>query len=61
MLEKTKPGYRTTEFWLAGIGGLLATVIEIITAGGLPLPNWAGPLMMGLYALSRGLAKLYQK
>jgi len=60
-MEKIKPGYRTTEFWLAGVGGLLATVIEIITAGNLPLPNWAGPVMMSLYALSRGMAKLFPK
>ena len=59
-MAEIKPGYRTTEFWLAGVGGLLATVIETITAGNLPLPGWAGPVMMSIYALARGLAKLMQ-
>jgi len=56
-MAEIKPGYRTTEFWITGIGGLLTTMIEIITAGGLPLPGWAGPVLMAIYGISRGLAK----
>ena len=57
-MAEIKPGYRTTEFWLAGIGGLLVSVIETITGGGLPLPPWAGPILMAIYGISRGLAKI---
>lgn len=56
-MAEIKPGYRTTEFWLAGIGGLLVTIIESVTGGGLSLPSWAGPLLMAIYAVARGLAK----
>jgi len=52
-----KAGYRTTEFWLVGVPGLLVTVAQSLMGWGLVLPGWAGPAMAGLYAISRGLAK----
>jgi len=57
-VAEIKPGYRTTEFRITGISGLPTTIIEVIAGGGLPLPPWAGPVLMAIYGISRGLAKL---
>jgi len=53
-----KPGYRTTEFWIAGLPGIILTVLTALQTSGLSIPAWSGPIMAVLYALSRGLAKL---
>jgi hypothetical protein len=52
-----KPGYKTTEFWVALlviVGSTLSTL-----AGNLPdkYAAFASSIAGGLYALSRGLAK----
>lgn len=60
MAENKKPGYRTSEFWLVGLPGLLLTLVEGLSGYGLNLPSWAGPIMGGLYAISRGITKLGQ-
>jgi hypothetical protein len=54
----TKPGYKTTEFWVALlviVGSFVATL-----AGNLPdrYAALASSVAGGLYALSRGLAKV---
>jgi hypothetical protein len=54
----TKPGYKTTEFWVALlviVGSFLSTL-----AGSLPdrYAALASSVAGGLYALSRGLAKI---
>lgn len=54
---KTKPGYRTTEFWMVGVPGLILTIFEFLAGSGLNFGSWAGPIMGGLYAISRGLSK----
>lgn len=59
-MEKPKPGYRTTEFWVAGLPGLILTVVGGLTEWGVHLPSWAGPIMVCLYALSRGLTKTFK-
>ena len=46
-----RPGYKTTEFWLT-IGLFLADTLQADS-----MPNWAKAVGVGLYALSRGLAK----
>jgi hypothetical protein len=54
---ETKPGIKTTEFWLT-IAVDLAALLSAL-AGALP-PKWAGAINMvatGLYALSRGWSK----
>ena len=56
-MEKLKPGYRTTEFWVVGVPGLILTVVAGLTEWGVDLPSWAGPIMTVMYALSRGVAK----
>lgn len=54
-----KPGYKTTEFWVTTIASLAALVAAL--AGELS-PKYAAltaGIAQGLYAISRGLAKLY--
>lgn len=54
---ETKPGYKTTEFWItvtAGAASMIGGVVGILP------PEWAviaGALSAGLYTISRGLAK----
>jgi len=55
-----KPGWKTTEFWVTAVPGLLVTILEPIMNSGLALPGWAGPALMAVYALARGMAKLNQ-
>jgi hypothetical protein len=54
-----KPGYKTTEFYIA----LLVIVGSTIAGAAEWLPPryaaWASTLSAGAYALSRGLAKVY--
>lgn len=52
-----KAGYKTTEFWVA-VSAMVASVIAAIQ-GYLPAEAaaWAGAVIAGLYAFSRGLAK----
>lgn len=56
-MRETRPGYKTTEFWVT-----VAVLVADLTAGltnVLP-PEWAGTIATVstvLYALSRGLAK----
>jgi hypothetical protein len=59
---ETKPGWRTTEFWLT----LAATTVGLLYASGLIAPEsgadrWLGLMTSALtsmgYAVSRGLAK----
>jgi hypothetical protein len=52
-----KPGYRTTEFWISGVPGILLTVGQALLDFGVPFPSWVGPIMAAIYALSRGIAK----
>lgn len=59
-MADNKPGYRTTEFWIAGVPGLLLTILQGLLQWGVPLPGWVGPVMTIAYALSRGLAKQNQ-
>lgn len=51
-----KPGYRTSEFWVTMIVALCAFL------GALPVHGnakaYVGAALVGLYALSRGLAKI---
>lgn len=53
----TKPGYKTTEFWLTiavNVAGILATVADVVDV------KTAAILLAvsnGLYAISRGQAK----
>ena len=56
-MVNVKPGYRTTEFWVVGLPGLLLSVVSGLTDWGLNLPGWAGPIMAGIYALTRGFVK----
>jgi hypothetical protein len=49
-----KPGYLTTEFWIAILAGVGATVAA--AADWLP-PRYAATVSAAAYALSRGLAK----
>lgn len=55
IVEESKAGYKTTEFWVAVVISLL-TVLN-----GIPLPDkYEGLVVAGLgaaYAISRGLAK----
>lgn len=55
IIEESKAGYKTTEFWLTVIVGLLTLV------NGIPLPEkYEGFVLAALsiaYALSRGIAK----
>ena len=52
-----KAGYKPTEFWVA-VSAMVASVIAAIQ-GYLPAEAaaWAGAVIAGLYAFSRGLAK----
>ena len=52
-----KAGWKTTEFWVA-VSGMIAGVIAAVQ-GYLPAEAaaWAGAIIAGLYAFSRGLAK----
>ena len=52
-----KSGWKTTEFWVA-VSGLVASVVAAVQ-GYLPAEAaaWAGAVIAGLYAFSRGLAK----
>jgi len=59
-MEPTKPGYRTTEFWITGVPGLILTLVSGLTDWGVNLPSWSGPIMLVLYALSRGLTKTFK-
>ncbi len=56
-----KPGYRTTEFWVAGIPGIIITALNGLQAWDLNFPVWIGPIMTVFYVLSRGLAKSFLK
>ncbi len=55
VISETKAGYRTTEFWTTVITSLAAI------SGAVPMPKDTGGLaaavMVGLYAISRGIAK----
>lgn len=54
-----KPGYLTTEFWATMLAALIALIAALADA--LP-PRYAaiaGAIATGLYAVSRGLAKVY--
>jgi hypothetical protein len=60
--KETKPGYKSTEFWLASI----ATLCGILYASGFIAPDSGGDKMLGLvagvisslgYSVSRGMAK----
>jgi len=54
-----KPGYKTTEFWvtvLTAVGALIAALADQLP------PKYAAlgaAISSGLYAISRGLAKVY--
>lgn len=52
-----KSGWKTTEFWVA-VSGMVAGVVAAVQ-GYLPAEAaaWAGAVIAGLYAFSRGLAK----
>ncbi len=54
----TKPGYKTTEFWVALL--VIAGAFVATLAGNLPdrYAALASSVAGGLYALSRGLAKV---
>ena len=56
-----KNGWKTTEFWVS-VSALVAGVIAS-TQGFLPpeAAAWAGAIIAGLYAFSRGLAKQGQQ
>ena len=47
----TKPGWKSTEF--AGV--VIVTLLQLSKY--FTIPAWAAPIMWGLYAMSRGLAK----
>jgi len=60
--QETKPGYKSTEFWLA----TAATLCGILYASGLIAPESGGDKVLGLvagvlaslgYSISRGVAK----
>lgn len=57
----SRPGWKTTEFWLTvatAVAAMLATVADLVPA------EMAGMLIAisnGLYAISRGLAKKGEK
>lgn len=54
-----KPGYKTTEFWvsvLVAAGALIAALADALPPRYAAL---AATISGGLYALSRGLAKVY--
>lgn len=57
LIEETKKGYRTTEFWLTILGLVVVNVNGLV----LTLPDKyqaiATGILAGLYALSRGQAK----
>jgi len=55
--KKIKPGYRTTEFWLVGLPGLLLTALQGLSQQGLQIPDWSGPIMAAVYAIGRAFAK----
>lgn len=56
--KETKSGYKTTEFWAAGAGLLAINLNGVVMS----LPDkWqlvGTSVIIGLYALSRGLAKI---
>jgi len=53
----TKPGYKTTEFWITVIGN--ATDLVTAVSGALPPDKalWIAAAINSFYAISRGLAK----
>ena len=55
LVKESKAGYKTTEFWTMVVGSVLVNLNAI------PLPEkyegFVTAGLMGLYALSRGLAK----
>lgn len=55
LVKESKEGYKTTEFWTMVVGSVLVNLNAI------PLPEkyegFVTAGLMGLYALSRGLAK----
>lgn len=54
----TKPGYKTTEFWvttLATVGAVVAAAADWVPAR---YAAFVAAVAQGAYALSRGLAKL---
>ena len=60
--KQTKPGYKSTEFWLASI----ATLCGILYASGIICPDSGGDIVLGLvtgvlaslgYSISRGMTK----
>jgi hypothetical protein len=54
----TKPGYKTTEFWVTSLASLAALIAAL---SGHLSPKYAAltaAVSQGLYALSRGLTKL---
>ena len=60
--KQTKPGYKSTEFWLASI----ATLCGILYASGIISPDSSGDKVLGLvtgvlaslgYSISRGMTK----
>jgi hypothetical protein len=59
---ETKPGPRTTEFWVA-LGGIAANFLNIVGIWDF-VPNRISDIIIGViagaYALSRGVAKIGQ-
>lgn len=55
-----KPGYKTTEFWVTvfAIGGLVVTQLSATNVLPVKYGALAAAIASGLYAISRGLAKL---
>ena len=55
LVKETKDGWKTTEFWLT-LAGVLALNVNAI-----PMPDkyqgFASAVILGLYAIARGIAK----
>jgi hypothetical protein len=54
-----KPGYKTTEFWVALLVIIGSTVSALADALPPRFAAWASTIAGAAYALSRGLAKVY--
>ena len=57
METKIKAGFKTTEFWVAILGSIGATIAAIADAIPAESAGWLVVVANGLYAISRGLAK----
>ena len=56
-MKESKPGYKTTEFWLSiatTIASIAASIANILPA---EKAGWLIAISNGLYAISRGIAK----